>query len=105
MVLLAVQRGSGAANTGGQHSGGPGAELWRMLKSHYVSDLNEAHRQGWGWEEPLESIAEIYFGIRVQRQTSLLDMMGSLFVGGGMGGSGGVQAQLGTAPPPVVDLD
>lgn len=86
LLLLACQRG--------------GADLYRSLKAHYAQQLKEVP----AWEEPLEQIAEMYFGIRVQRQPNLFDMMGGLFGGGG-GGAGGAP-QLGAPPqPPSAELD
>lgn len=78
--------------------GGP--DLYRSLKNHYGSALKDVPQ----WEEPLEQIAEMYFGIRIQRQANLFDMMGSLFGGGpSVGGAPGAP-QLG-APPPSAELD
>lgn len=83
LLLLAVQRGS--------------PELFRQLQSKYGSHIAEVGM----WDEALELIAEMYFGIQRPRQSNpLFDMMGSLF-GGGMpgmgGGSGGAGA--GSRPP------
>ncbi|KAF8427270.1 hypothetical protein EV426DRAFT_699093 [Tirmania nivea] len=83
LLLLACQRG--------------GADLYRSLRAHYAQHLKEAP----AWEDHLEQIADMYFGIRVQRQPNLLDMMGSLFGGGAAGAS----PQLGAPPPPSADLD
>ena len=69
--------------------------MYRNLRAHYTQQLKEVP----GWEEPLEQIAEMYFGIRVQRQANLFDMMGSLF-----GGAGGAP-QLGAPPPQSAELD
>lgn len=79
MLLLAVQRGS--------------PELFRQLQTKYASYIKEVGT----WDESLELIAEMYFGIQRPRQSNpLMDMMGSLFGGaGGMGGMGGA----GTKPP------
>lgn len=82
LLLLAVQRGS--------------PELFRQLQSKYGSHIAEVGM----WEEALEIIAEMYFGIQRPRQSNpLFDMMGSLFGGGmpGMGGAGGGSA--GSRPP------
>ncbi|KAI9796821.1 MAG: hypothetical protein M1833_005964 [Piccolia ochrophora] len=69
LLLLAIQRGS--------------ADLFKSLKSHYAPHLRDVE----SWEEPLEQIGEMYFGIQMRRQTNpLFDMMGSLFGGGGGGG-------------------
>lgn len=75
LLLLAIERGN--------------AELFRLLKSHYAAYIQEVG----SWDEPLEQIAESYFGIRKPRQSNpLFDMMGSMFGGGGGGG--------GTKPAP-----
>ncbi len=66
-LLLAVEKGSQAA------------DLFRNLRTQYRDQLKEA-----GWEEALEGIAEIYFGIQRPRMGNpLMDMMGGLFGGGG----------------------
>lgn len=58
--------------------------LFRQLKSHYSSHLNEAN-----WSEALEQIGEMYFGIKIPRQGNpMFDMLGSM-LGGGFGGGGG----------------
>lgn len=62
LLVLAVEKGAG--------------DLFRQLKSHYASHIKEAT----GWDEALESIAEMYFGISRPRQGNpLFDMMGSMF--------------------------
>ncbi|KFZ03632.1 hypothetical protein V502_10790 [Pseudogymnoascus sp. VKM F-4520 (FW-2644)] len=62
LLVLAVEKGA--------------ADLFRQLKSHYASHIKEAT----GWDEALESIAEMYFGISRPRQGNpLFDMMGSMF--------------------------
>lgn len=87
LLLLAVQRGA--------------ADSFRSLKTQYAQSLKEVPQ----WEEPLEQIAEIYFGIRVQRQANLFDMMGSLFgAGPGIQGDAIGAAQLGL-PPPSAEVD
>ena len=84
LLLLAVQRGA--------------ADSFRSLKIQYAQWLKEVPQ----WEEPLEQIAEMYFGIRVQRQTNLFDMMGSLFgAGPGMQGDASGNAQLSLPLPPA----
>ncbi|KAI5806629.1 hypothetical protein DFH27DRAFT_548941 [Peziza echinospora] len=88
LLLVAIQRGA--------------PDLFRSLKTHYSHHLRDAQ----GWDEPLEQIGEIYFGIRIQRPTNLLDMMGSMFGGGGGGGGGNnappslPQIHGAPAPPP-----
>lgn len=62
LLLLAVEKGS--------------ADLFRGLKTHYAAHLQEVA----AWEEALEGIAEMYFGIARPRQGNpLFDMMGSMF--------------------------
>lgn len=86
LLLLAVQRGS--------------PELFRQLHAKYASHIAEVGT----WDEALEIIAEMYFGIQRPRQSNpLFDMMGSLFGGGGMpgmgGGGGGGAGGAGSRPP------
>lgn len=70
LLLLAVERGT--------------SDLFKTLKSHYASYIREQS----GWDEALEQVAEMYFGIRKPRQGNpLFDMMGSMFGGGGSGGA------------------
>lgn len=79
LLLLAVQRGS--------------PELFRQLQNKYASHIAEVGM----WDEALELIAEMYFGIQRPRQSNpLLDMMGSLF-----GGAGGMGGGAGQSKPPV----
>lgn len=69
LLLLAVQRG--------------GADLYRQLITKYSAHLKESG----AWFDALDAIAEMYFGVKRQRQANpLFDMMGSLFGGGGGGG-------------------
>lgn len=88
LLLLAIERGN--------------AELFRLLRSHYAAYIQEVG----SWDEPLEQIAEMYFGIRKPRQGNpLFDMMGSMFGGGG-GASNTKPAQKkmeAPAPAPAVD--
>jgi hypothetical protein len=65
LLLLAVQKGS--------------ADLFRQLKSKYAVYIKEVGI----WDEALESVAEMYFGISKPRQGNpLFDIMGSMFGGG-----------------------
>lgn len=71
LLLLAVQKGT--------------PDLFRQLKTKYdpniISDAKDT------WDTALELIAEMYFGIQRPRQSNpLLDMMGSFFGGGALGG-------------------
>jgi hypothetical protein len=85
LLLLAAQRGS--------------ADLFRQLRSHYAAELKKA-----GWDEALLQIGQMYFGIKVPTQANpLMDIMGSLFMGG-KGAAGGKRQGRGNAspaPPPV----
>lgn len=66
LLLLAVQRGS--------------PDLFRQLKSHYASNLKDVG----SWDEALAQIGEMYFSIKIpQQHNPLMDMMGSLLMGGG----------------------
>ncbi len=57
-----------------------------MLKSQYKGHLAEI---GGAWDQALDQIGEMYFGIKILSQGNpLFDMMGSLFMGGGGGGGG-----------------
>lgn len=70
LLLLAVERGE--------------AGLFRQLKSHYSSHLRDVN-----WDDALEQIGEMYFGIKIPRQGNpMMDMLGSMFMGGGLGGQG-----------------
>jgi hypothetical protein len=66
LLLLAVQKGS--------------ADLFQQLNTKYAAHIKEVGI----WEEALTSVGEMYFGIQRPRQgNALLDMMGSMFGGGG----------------------
>jgi len=85
LLLLAVQKGS--------------ADLFRSLKSHYAAHIKEVGT----WDEALESIAEMYFGIQRPRQGNpLFDMMGSMF-GGGFGGAPAKKPQQRRVEAPVAE--
>jgi len=87
LLLLAVERGN--------------SELFKLLKSHYAAYIDEVGV----WDEALEQIAEMYFGIRKPRQSNpLFDMMGSMFGGGG-GGGGGTKPKKVEAPAPAPGVD
>ncbi|KFA61262.1 hypothetical protein S40285_05518 [Stachybotrys chlorohalonatus IBT 40285] len=80
MLLLAIQRGA--------------PEVYKGLVSKYSAQISEAE----GWAEPLESIAEMYFGISRPRQSNpLMDMMSGLF-----GGGAGAQQPQRRGPRPMV---
>ncbi|CAJ2508008.1 Uu.00g091940.m01.CDS01 [Anthostomella pinea] len=80
LLLLAVQRGT--------------ADLYRQLKAKYAGHLKELEI----WNEPLEMIAEMYFGISRPRQSNpLMDMMSGFF-GGGAPASGGPKRPAVKAP-------
>jgi len=55
-------------------------QVYKGLVSKYATQVNEAEV----WAEPLEMIAEMYFGIQKPRQSNpLMDMMSGFFGGGG----------------------
>ena len=69
LLLLAIQRAA--------------PDVYKSLISKYAAQINETE----AWAEPLEMIAEMYFGISKPRQSNpLMDMMSGLFGGGGGGG-------------------
>lgn len=81
LLLLAVQKQS--------------PDLFRQLKTKYGGHLAEL---GGAWDQALEMIAEMYFGIQRPRQSNpLLDMMGSLF-GGAPGAAPGKPTRRVEAP-------
>lgn len=66
LLLMAITKGT--------------ADVYRQLRFHYATHTKEVP----AWDEALEGIAEMYFGISRPRQGNpLMDMMGSMF-GGGM---------------------
>lgn len=95
LLLLAIQRGS--------------ADLFRQLARHYAQHIQETE----GWETALAHIGEIYFGIKIPKQSNpLMDMMGMMFGGGGGSGQkGGAKGRPSSnsrrvgAPPPSMELD
>ena len=87
LLLLAVQKGN--------------PELFRQLKSKYSGHISEL---GGAWDGALEMIAEMYFGIQRPRQSNpLMDMMGSLFGGGGGAPSGGRPPVRRVEPAPAAE--
>jgi hypothetical protein len=77
--------------------------LFRQLKSHYATDLKEVN-----WNEALDQLGEMYFGIKIPRQGNpMLDMLGGMFGGGGFGGGGGAMKSTGTKgiAPTAAGLD
>jgi hypothetical protein len=83
LLLLAVERGE--------------ASLFRQLKSHYGSHLKDVN-----WGDALDQIGEMYFGIKIPKQggNPMMDMLGNMFMGGGLGGGGGggAKSKKGIAP-------
>ncbi len=76
LLLLAIQKGN--------------PEVFRQLKTKYAGNISELDG---AWDESLEMIAEMYFGIQRPRQSNpLMDMMSGLF-GGGAGGAAGAGAR------------
>lgn len=81
LLLLAVQKGA--------------ADLFKQLKSKYATHIKEVGI----WDEALTTVAEIYFGIQRPRQGNpLMDMMGSMFGGGGAPGKPQPKRVGGSAP-------
>ncbi|OTA61082.1 DUF410-domain-containing protein [Hypoxylon sp. EC38] len=81
LLLLAVQRAN--------------ADLYKQLHNKYASLLAEVE----SWNESLEMIAEMYFGIQKPRQSNpLMDMMSGFFGGGGAPASGGAKRPAVKAP-------
>ena len=80
------------------------ASLYRQLKSHYASHLKDVN-----WGDVLDQIGEMYFNIKIPRQGNpMMDMLGNMFMGGGLGGGGGGGGggQKGKkGNPPVAGLD
>lgn len=86
LLLLAVQKGS--------------ADVFRQLKSHYAVHIKEVGT----WDEALETVAEMYFGISPPRQGNpLLDMMGSMFGGGAVPKKQQTKRVTAKAPAPVAE--
>lgn len=86
LLLLSVERGD--------------PSLFRQLKSHYAANLKDTN-----WDEALEQIGEMYFGIRIPKQGNpMFDMLGSMF-GGGMGGGANKAASGNRSLPPTGGLD
>jgi hypothetical protein len=103
LLLLAVQRGS--------------RDLYLQLADRYRTHLEELNDDDEGeghegssstppagWDEALEMIAEMYFGIvKPRRSNPLMDMMGSLF--GSAGGAGPFGGGGGAAKPQARRID
>ncbi|RWA11176.1 hypothetical protein EKO27_g3933 [Xylaria grammica] len=94
LLLLAIQRGN--------------PDLYRQLTAKYASHLKELEM----WNEALEIISEIYFGIAKPRQSNpLMDMMSGFFGGAGGAPAGGgsrkpaVKAPTSTSMPAAEGLD
>ncbi|KAI0119869.1 hypothetical protein GGR51DRAFT_16 [Nemania sp. FL0031] len=92
LLLLAIPRGS--------------PELYRQLTTKYASHLKDLEM----WNEALEIIAEIYFGIVKPRQSNpLMDMMSGFFGGGAPAGGSSrkpaVKAPSSTSMPAAEGLD
>ncbi|KAJ5825482.1 hypothetical protein N7474_002620 [Penicillium riverlandense] len=86
LLLLAVQRGS--------------ADLFRQLTAHYAAQIREVGI----WDDALAQMGEQYFSIKIPRQGNpLLDMMGSMFFGGGQDNAGGRRAPQARSPAKKVE--
>ncbi|KAF2669481.1 DUF410-domain-containing protein [Microthyrium microscopicum] len=82
LLLLAVQRGS--------------ADLYRQLRSHFQVHLKDVP----AWNEALNEIGQMYFGIKVPSQSNpLFDMMGSMLMGGRGGGGAAKKGGKGPGTP------
>lgn len=78
------------------------ANVFRLLRNHYAGSIGEMP----DWNEALDGIAEMYFGIPRPRQSNpLMDMMSSMFGGGGMGGGGAAGGRPRAAGLPAPGLD
>lgn len=94
LLLLAIQRGT--------------PDLFKQLLRQYASYIQEAGN----WDQALAHIGEVYFGIRIPKQSNpLMDMMGMFFGGGSQGGNKSNTPQRSRtpkqvdAPPASMDLD
>jgi golgi to ER traffic protein 4 len=88
LLLLALQRGQ--------------ADLFRDLKRQYAEHLSEVGM----WEDALNQIAEMYFGIKVPRQSNpLMDMLGGMFGGGAGPAPQPKSRRVEAAPPSAPGLD
>lgn len=77
LLLMAVQKGN--------------PDVFRQLRTKYSGNISELDG---AWDESLDLIAEMYFGIQRPRQSNpLMDMMSGLFGGGAGGAPGGNRAQ------------
>lgn len=87
LLLLSITKGS--------------AELFRQLVGHYAAHIKDVG----AWDEALESVAEMYFGISRPRQGNpLFDMMGSMFGGGAPAPKKPAPRRVtGLAPGPVAE--
>ena len=82
LLLLAIQRGN--------------PELYKQLTAKYASHLKELD----SWNEALEIISGIYFGITKPRQSNpLMDMMSGFFGGGPAAGAGAGAKKPAVKPP------
>ncbi|KAK8199368.1 hypothetical protein HDK77DRAFT_134804 [Phyllosticta capitalensis] len=87
LLLLSVTRG--------------GSDLFRLLKSHYKSNLDEIP----AWKDALDQIGEMYFDIRIPSQSNpLMDMMSNMFGGGGPAKKP-QSRRVEPTPPPAPGLD
>lgn len=92
LLMLTIQRAS--------------ADLFKQLTAHYAAQIREVGI----WDDFLAQIGEQYFSIKIPRQGNpLLDMMGSMFFGGGQGQgqgqAGGRSTKKVEAPPSNMELD
>jgi hypothetical protein len=86
LLLLAAQKGS--------------ADLFKTLKTKYAVHIKEVGI----WDDALTSVGEMYFGIQRPRQGNpLMDMMGSMFGGGGAAAGATQQPKRVGASAPVAE--
>jgi hypothetical protein len=87
LLLLSVQRGD--------------PSLFRQLKSHYAGHLKDVE-----FGDALDQIGEMYFGIKIPRQGNpMMDMIGNMFMGGGLGGGGNKKETRTVGAPAASGLD
>lgn len=79
------------------------ADLYKQLRNKYATHLRDYDT----WNEALNMIGELYFGIQPPRQGNpLFDMMGSMFGGAGPGLNSKMQPRrIGSSGPPAEGLD
>lgn len=82
LLLLSVERGA--------------PELFRLLKRQFAEQLKEVEI----WNEALDQVGEMYFGIAIPKQMNPMGDLMNMFLGGG-GGGGSQQKAKRVGPPPA----